>query len=276
MAYGSDSSDRVRAAVPVALVHVLLAFALLRGLASAPPIPEQDELRLIELPPEQPVPAEEPPPPPPAPGRAQPLRQADPRPEGAASPPNLEARPTPIVAPEPIVPVPLPPPPIRAAPVAGTGLAPSAGAAAIRGPGTGSGGIGTGTGSGRGGGGAGGGGGGGGGGEGAGGVTPPRQIAGRLSIDDMPEALREAGFRGTVWVIYRVEASGGVTGCRVTRSSGSRALDSTTCRLIEQRFRFRPSRDALGRPSWGYIEEYHEFESEIEPPEPPRGRRRGW
>jgi protein TonB len=67
-----------------------------------------------------------------------------------------------------------------------------------------------------------------------------------------------------------------VTGCRVTRSSGSRALDSTTCRLIEQRFRFRPSRDALGRPSWGYIEEYHEFESEIEPPEPPRGRRRGW
>jgi protein TonB len=34
----------------------------------------------------------------------------------------------------------------------------------------------------------------------------------------------------------------------VTRSSGSRELDSVTCRLIMQRFRYRPARDAEGRP----------------------------
>lgn len=274
-ANGTTNLERLRAAVPVALVHLLLGLVLLRGLASAPPLPEQDALRLVDLPPEQEVPLEQPPPPPPAPGRATAERQADPRTAGAASPPNLEARPTPVVAPEPVVR--LPTPPLPAAPITGTGFAPSAGAAPVRGPGTGSGGTGSGTGSGSGGDGAGGGGGGGGGGDGAGmAVTPPRQVAGRLSIGDMPEDLRESGFSGRVWVLYRVEADGRVSQCRVTRSSGSRLLDAATCRLIQQRFRFRPSRDDRGRPTWSMVEEFHEFESEVMPPEPPRGRRRGW
>jgi protein TonB len=274
------ASDRLRAALPAIAVHVLLAFVLLRGLASAPPAAEQPPLKLIALTPEQVPPPLVPPPPPPSVGRAAAREQADPRPQGAASPPNLEARPTPVAAPEPIVPMPLPPPPIRAAPVAGTGFASSAGAAPIRGPGTGSGGLGNGTGSGSGGSGAGGGGGGGGGNGGGGPVgrlSRPRQIAGRISIRDLPEAFRDSGFQGRVGVVYRIEVDGRATDCRVTDPSGSRAIDALTCRLIEQRFRFQPARDEMGRAFAGNMEQDHYWESEAPPPDeaPPR-RRRGW
>ena len=42
--------------------------------------------------------------------------------------------------------------------------------------------------------------------------------------------------------------NGRAGGCTVVRSSGHAALDATTCRLIEKRFRFEPARDAQGRP----------------------------
>ena len=45
-----------------------------------------------------------------------------------------------------------------------------------------------------------------------------------------------------------VEPDGRVTNCRVTHSSGVAELDALTCRLMEQRFRFRPSTDRYGRP----------------------------
>jgi protein TonB len=108
-------------------------------------------------------------------------------------------------------------------------------------------------------------------------LSPPRQVAGRLSMADLPEELRESGFRGRVWVNYRVEADGSVTNCRVTRSSGNRGVDQMTCRLVERRFRYRPARDEVGRPFWGNIEEFHDWESEtfMEPP-PNRRRRMDW
>lgn len=274
-AYRTAPADRIRAGVPVALVHALLAIGLLRGLDYAPPLAPDDMLKLVSLAPEDlPPPVEEPPPPPPSTGSAAPnLRAADPRPEGAASPPNVESKATPLVAPEPEVP-PLSRSPITAATAAGTGRDSTSGAAPVPGPGTGSGGFGTGTGSGRFGGGPGGGGGGGGAGAGWA-VTPPRRVAGSLSIDDLPEPIRAAGFRGDVEVRYRVEADGRATGCRPIRSSGSRLVDETTCRLIERRFRFRPSRDSAGRPTHSFIEENHYFESEGDFIPPP-ARRRGW
>jgi protein TonB len=277
MNFTATPGERLRAALPVLLVHALLGFVFLRGLTGAPEVVEDERLQLIDVPPpEQAIPLDEPPPPPPAQGSARPLRAADPRPEGAASPPNLEAQPTPIVVPAPIVPTPPPPQPIRAAPIAGTGFAPSAGAAPVPGPGTGSGGIGNGTGSGRGGGGPGGGGGGGGNGNGYGRdrSTPPRLIRGRLSINDLPEELEQAGIGGTVSVIYAVEVDGRATNCRITDSSGHRVLDQMTCRLIEQRFRFRPALDEEGRPMRSNLVEDHHWEVEIEPPAP--RRRRGW
>jgi protein TonB len=40
----------------------------------------------------------------------------------------------------------------------------------------------------------------------------------------------------------------------VLRSSGSAALDETTCRLVLKRFRFAPARDANGQPTPGEID----------------------
>ena len=46
---------------------------------------------------------------------------------------------------------------------------------------------------------------------------------------------------------FTVATDGRAGGCAVMRSSGSADLDSTTCRLIERRFRFTPARVAGGR-----------------------------
>lgn len=259
----STPSDRVRAAAPALAVHVLLALLILRGLGVAPGLATPEILQLVDVAPPEP--------PPPlvrqvrAPDRSS-------RREGAAAPPGLESRPTEIVAPPPVLPL---PPIIPAAPVAGPGVNPTSGATPFPGPGTGAGGIGTGTGSGR----YGDGPGSGldGDGDGDGGYSPPRRIRGRISDRDYPAAVGEAGTGGTVSVIYTIEPDGRTTNCRVTRSSGNSALDATTCRLIEQRFRFEPSRDRNRRPVRSRMEQDHHWEVEDLPPEPqeqqPRRRR---
>ena len=85
-------------------------------------------------------------------------------------------------------------------------------------------------------------------GDGAGdGGTPPRHVRGRLRDSDYPRGLGEAGIEGTVSVRYAVAVDGRVSDCAIAHSSGSVVLDATTCRLIEQRFRLSPSRDAAGR-----------------------------
>jgi protein TonB len=53
---------------------------------------------------------------------------------------------------------------------------------------------------------------------------------------------------GAVEVRFTIEASGRVSGCRVTRPSGDASLDLTTCELIEERFRFKPATNAAGEP----------------------------
>ncbi|HYG30234.1 MAG TPA: TonB family protein [Allosphingosinicella sp.] len=263
------TTERVRAALPVAAIHILLALALIRGLASMPPAADEDRVKLIDLALPPPVP-ELIPPPAPSTGETESRRSGAPREEGAASPPNLESRATEIVAPPRPAASPLP-----AAAIAGAGAAPTQGAAPVRGPGTGSGGLGQGTGSGAGGDGPGGGGEGG---YGDGrGLRPPRWLRGRLRDSDYPRGLGEAGVRGRVGVRYVVETDGRVTNCSVTRSSGSSVLDDTTCSLIEQRFRYDPARDRYGRPIRSNLIESYEWLVEDEPgeaDEPPRRRRR--
>jgi protein TonB len=242
-------------------VHALLGLALLFSLDAAPPVSRPEAMRLIDL--------TQPPPPP---VLALPsAREKSRRREGAASPPNLESRRTEVTAPPPVIPPKLA---IVTAPTPGLGADPTAGSAQVPGPGTGSGGQGTGTGSG----GRGDGPGGGGDGDGdGGGMTPPRRIRGSIRDRDYPRGAGEAGIGGTVSVIYRVETDGRATDCRITRSSGSAELDDTTCRLIEQRFRFEPSRDRRGRPIRSRIVQDHYWETqdvEEERDEQPVRRRR--
>lgn len=231
----TEPKDRLRSAAAVVLIHVALGYALISSLGYTVVPKPADALKLFDL-------TDEPPPPPPiVPPRPEHAAKPTHKPkdaEGAAAPPALRNTPTEIAAPKPPVerPTPLP-----AAPIAGQGTAPAAGAAMTPGPGTGRGGIGNGLGSGLSGNGTGGG--------GAGGLaSPPRQIAGDISDDDYPRSALIARSQGTVYFRFTVEPDGRVSDCGIRRSSGSRALDETTCRLARARFRFRPATDTAGRP----------------------------
>lgn len=259
--------ERVGGAISTVLIHLVIGGVLLWGLGGPLPAALEERLKLFEV--------ALPPPEPELPATPQPRIESDthsqrfsPGEEGASAPPNIRSRATQIVAPERVVPMPVTPP-ITAAPVAAAGSDPSSGAAEVHGPGTGAGGEGDGTGSGF--------GGGGGGGGGYGRLTPPRLIRGRIRDSDYPPGLGEEGIGGTVGVRYTVLADGRVSDCRITHSSGSHRLDDTTCRLIEQRFRFEPSRDGRGRAIVSHIIENHSWVVEDLPPdpeEPPRRRRR--
>lgn len=94
-----------------------------------------------------------------------------------------------------------------------------------------------------------------------------------MSTSDLPERLFETGFRGSVGVRYVVGVDGRVPQCAVTRSSGDAAVDEITCKLIRERFRFRPSRDGRGRPVASTIVENHSWEVEADVIEPARPAR---
>ena len=132
--------------------------------------------------------------------------------------------------------------PIRAAPVPAPGGGTGTGPAVGSGSGGGTGAVGTGS-----------------GGAGDGGGTELEQIGGDIFPSDYPRRLGNAGIGGLVGVIFRVEVNGRASRCRVLRSSGIPELDTLTCRLIEQRFRFRPSTDSFGHPIADEVEYDHEW-----------------
>jgi protein TonB len=154
---------------------------------------------------------------------------------GKASAANKQAKAAAIAAPPPR----LPPvaPPVAAAPRPGVGKDVSAGATPNPGPGSGAGGRGDGTGA-----------GGAGTGSGFGGGTKAVWRSGTIRDRDYPREASRAKAGGEVEVRFTIEASGRVSGCRVTRSSGDTSLDQTTCALIEDRFRFKPATNDSGAP----------------------------
>jgi len=188
----------------------------------------------------------------PEPSRKPPPPERTSAPNGEAGAAAIRNKATPVVAPP--VQVVLVPPPVVAAPVANTGAAASNGAADVEGTGQGAGGIGNGL------------GGGGLGGNGLGRApvpdTEPRQIKGKLSQRDLPDGVLQPGEEASVAVRYVVLTDGTVGDCVVTKSSGKPALDPVPCRLIRERFRFRPARDGWGRPITAQIVETHTWVEE--------------
>jgi protein TonB len=227
----AERPERLKAAAGVALLHLLIGYALVNGLAFEAAREVGETLRVFNLgEPPPPSPVEEPLP---APHRS----RAD---EGAASPPNIRSRPTPVVAPTREVRLDVPAP-VRATPEPTSvpeGADPTAGNADLPGPGSGSGGEGVGTGS-----------GGQGTGAGSGGIASraQRESGAIDGARDYPAAARRAGVTGSVQVRFTVGTDGRVSGCRVVRSTANEELDAATCRLIEGRFRYRPARDFEGR-----------------------------
>lgn len=223
MAYTGDISGRERAAAALTAFAVALAVGagLITGLDLHVVRAVQQAISAvaISVPPAQPKPPE----PSPAP---------DDTASGAAAAANRHAKAAQTVAPKPKRPPPHPPL-ITAAPRAGAGSDASAGATPDLGPGSGAGGHGDGTGA-------------GGSGTGTGGGTRPVWLSGTIRDRDYPKSASRARTGGDVEVRFTIQPTGRVTGCRVSRSSGDAALDATTCRLIEERFRFKPATDGAG------------------------------
>ncbi len=223
--------ERIAALAAVLLVQLLLAFVLLKGLrvdvgATGEAVQQLIDVALPPKPPVKPRPVQ-----PRRERRAAPKAAAAPRAEpkptgGSPGPKSTHALPsvTPVVSVRP------------SAPPSGGGL--GNGPASGLGAGGGTGGEGSG---------------------GGGGGEDLEKIAGDILPSDYPRSLGNAGIGGRVSVTFTVETSGRVTNCRVTRSSGIAELDALTCRLMEERFRFRPSTDRYGRPVRDEVDWDHDW-----------------
>lgn len=209
------SSNRTVAIVIVALLHVLLGYALVTGLAYNVIKQAAEDLKTFDVEDEPPPPPEEPPPPPPE----EPLPQTEPPPvapppmvRSNVQTPQIQSVPdapprviNPVPAPQvlrpppPPLPPPPPPPPVqRSEPKSASG-----------------------------------------------------NLQGLIRGDDYPQGALDNEEEGTVAVVLQIGPAGRVTGCSVSASSGSRALDNATCRILTSRARFTPAQDSNGNSTTG-------------------------
>lgn len=217
MAYADRgmSKNRVVALVIVAVIHALLGYAFISGLAYRAVKEVNKDLNVFDVTEEPPPPPEEVPPPPPPPDQppSTPQVVVPPTPSPIRSPVQIEVTttippsspPTPIsLPPSPVPPAPLPPPPPPPPPPAPVVQQPTR----LRGSG----------------------------------------LAGLFSTDDYPESAIRNEEQGSTGFSLNVGPNGRVTNCEVTSSSGSATLDRTTCRLLTSRARFTPATGTDGRP----------------------------
>ena len=86
-------------------------------------------------------------------------------------------------------------------------------------------------------------------------ITPPTSASGDLqgliSNDDYPPSAIDANQQGATAVVLTIGTNGRVSDCSIASSSGSRALDSTTCRILKAKAKFTPAHDSTGNPTTG-------------------------
>lgn len=210
-------SERTAVIAAVLAIHAMLGALILSGRGPAVPGAREERTVLLDI--------RQPPPPPPPP----PAERAADKEEGAA---GLRAEASPVVAPPPRIALPAPSP-VVAAPVVGTGSATSSGAA-DRGGGPGAGGAGSGA---------------GGGGSGGGGIgSEARLLSGGLTRSDYRRFRPFDLASGRARLALMVGTDGRVGTCRAENSSGSAAIDSALCGLLQSRTRWSPARDTAGNP----------------------------
>ena len=190
------SSNRVVAIIVVALIHLLLGYALVTGLAYNVAKKAIEDLKTFDVEDEPPPPPDEPPPP----------------------PEQIPDTPPPMVAPPPIIRTNTQPPPMVVTPVAPppqitTAPPPPPAPPPVR----------------R--------------------IEPARakaNLASYVSNDDYPDSAIRNEEQGTTGFRLDVGPDGRVSGCSITSSSGSTALDNAVCRLMRSRARFTPATDSTG------------------------------
>ncbi|HEY1607086.1 MAG TPA: energy transducer TonB [Allosphingosinicella sp.] len=74
-------------------------------------------------------------------------------------------------------------------------------------------------------------------------------LAPLISSEDYPPSALRSGAQGSVGFVLDIGPDGRVANCTIESSSGTPALDSTTCRLLTARGLFTPARDRRGRPT---------------------------
>jgi len=82
-------------------------------------------------------------------------------------------------------------------------------------------------------------------------LTPRGSPQSWVTNDDYPPSALRAGQEGTTRYRLTIDASGRVTGCQVTASSGTSTLDSAVCSLLTRRARFNPGTDSAGNKTGG-------------------------
>ena len=198
------SQGRIWSIILVAILHALLGYAFVTGLAYKFVKNVTEDLKTFDV--EEPPPPDEEPPPPP---------EQEVQPPPVTAPPAIirtNIPPPPMVAPPPppVMPTFNPQPPVRQAPPPPPPPPP---------PRT---------------------------------VEPARaraNLSSYVSNDDYPASALRNEEEGTTRFRLTVGPDGRVTGCTVTGSSGSAALDNATCRIMRSRARFTPARDNQGNPT---------------------------
>jgi protein TonB len=88
-------------------------------------------------------------------------------------------------------------------------------------------------------------------------ARPTTPLQSLINVADYPPSALQEREQGRPGFRLTVGPDGRVTGCVVLVSSGSPALDSTTCQVMRSRARFSPALDSNGRPVedqyWGEI-----------------------
>jgi len=209
MAYADQgmSAGRIWSIVIVALLHAILGYAFVSGLAMRVIEKAREDLKTFDVE-EPPPPEEEPPPPPPDQPTQPPPISAPPVLNRFQTPTPMNAPPPPPAVPfnpQPPAPAPAPPGPPPAPPPPPPPPPPPRQAA-----------------------------------------RAPVHRSGTITNDDYPASAIRAEAQGTTTISMTVGPDGRVTGCTVSRSSGNGALDSTACSLAQRRFRFTPAQDENG------------------------------
>ena len=83
------------------------------------------------------------------------------------------------------------------------------------------------------------------------GAKPRNDPRAWLSDRDYRPAWIRRELTGTARFRLEISATGKVSGCRVTGSTGHAELDEATCMLVQRRARFEPARGSAGQPVAG-------------------------